>query len=326
MAGTIVFTGANSSLGIPAVECILRKYSGYTAIFTVRDASESDVNTNKIRKIISSHRNAKSFIHELDLFSLSSVHAVADEIVTGIKNGKYPPLAAIVCNAYYWDLVGNSETTPDGFDKTLQVNHISQAALVLRLLGSFGDAGRIITISSDSHWPGKNGMEVYPPSIPDDLNLLLKPTTDEDKYGRGYQRYATSKLVFTTWTHALNRHLLKNPDLAKISAIAMNPGNMVDSRALRRNTPISLQRKQTFLFKPLQPLLNLMDSTLRTTAPAAVDVVDLALNHTYAGQRGFYTLLRKDESSPESMDETKQELIWHNTLEWARITPGNTAL
>ncbi|KAJ8129601.1 hypothetical protein O1611_g4031 [Lasiodiplodia mahajangana] len=326
MTGTIVFTGANSSLGIRAVEHILQKYPRYTAILTVRDASDLDENTNSIRSIIARHNQAKAFIHELDLSSLAAVHSVADKIATGVKSGTYPPLVAIVCNAYHWNLVDDSEITADGFDKTLEVNHISHAALVLRLLGSFGETGRIINISSDSHWPGKNGMEIYPPTIPDDLNSLLRPTTDEDKFGRGYQRYATSKLVFTTWTHALNDYLLKDPSLSKITAIAMNPGNMVDSRALRRNTPVSLHRKQTFLFKPLQPLLNFLDPTLRRAAPAAVDVVDLALSPTYAGQRGFFTLLKKDQSSPESNDGKKQELIWRNTLEWARITQENTAL
>ena len=52
-------------------------------------------------------------------------------------------------------------------------------------------------------------MERYPPSIPADLGLLETPTVDNDKQGRGYQRYATSKLVMTTWMYALNRYIQK---------------------------------------------------------------------------------------------------------------------
>ncbi|KAI1164028.1 NAD(P)-binding protein [Nemania serpens] len=328
MAGTIVFTGANSSLGIHAVEYLLQKYGSYTAVLTVRDASDSDVNTNTLRDTLRRHPNhANASVHELDLSDLSATHAFADEIAGGIKTGKYPPVVALVCNAYHWNLIADSEITPDGFDKTLEVNHISHAALVLRLLGSFGDSGgRIIEISSDSHWPGKNPMEKYPPSIPADLNQLTKPAADPDKEGRGYQRYANSKLMLTTWIHALNDYLQTDRNLSTIAAIAMDPGNMVDSRALRRNTPSSFHTMQKFVYVPLLPLLRFVNPTLRTAAPAAVDVIELALNPTYAGQRGYFIKLNKDESSPESNDKAKQKVVWNSTLEWARIGKNDTAL
>lgn len=111
-----------------------------------------------------------------------------------------------------------------------------------------------------------------------------------------------------------------------MDAIAVNPGNMVDSRALRRNTPISLHRMQKWVYKPLLPLLQLSDATLRTAAPAGVDVIELAVSPIYAGERGFFTLLKKDESSPESNDEGKQQSVWMKTLEWAKIANENTAL
>lgn len=84
---------------------------------------------------------------------------------------------------------------------------------------------------------------------------------------------------------------------------------------------------QRFLLKPLLPLLKIpMGPTLRTAGPAGVDVIELAVSPKYAGKRGFYTLLHEDQSSPDSQDETKQENLWKKTLEWARITPKNTAL
>ncbi|KAG6358123.1 hypothetical protein INS49_014007 [Diaporthe citri] len=257
MAGTIIFTGANSSLGIPAAEHILRLYPQHTAIFTVRDDSTSDPNTRKLRETIARYPQAKASVHALDLASLSSTHAFADTVISGIKSGQYPPLTAIVCVAYYWNLVGDPEPTADGYDKTFQVSHISHAALVLRLLGSFGPTGRVVLLSSDSHWPGKNAMEKYPPSIPSDLELLVKPSVDDDKMGRGYQRYATAKLAITTWMYALNEHLQKDPILKNITAVAINPGNLVDSRALRSNTPRSMSLMQTFVYKPLLPVLKL---------------------------------------------------------------------
>ena len=100
-----------------------------------------------------------------------------------------------------------AEATKDGYDKTFQISYLAHVALVLRLLGSFqSTGGRIIVFSSDSHWPSKNSLEKYPPTVPDDLNLLLKPTTNHpaDNFGRGFQRYAVSKLVSIMWMYALN--------------------------------------------------------------------------------------------------------------------------
>ncbi len=207
MAGSVILFGANSSLGLHAVEHLLKKYPGYTAILTAKNIS--DDNSRRLREIISQHPDANASIHQLNLSSLSATHDFADTLIRSITEGKYPRFNTIICNPYYWNLVGEPELTADGYDKTMQVNYISYAALVLRLLGYFGDQGRIILISSDSHWPGKNPMEKYPPSIPDNLELLIRPTVDDDKQGRGCQRYATSKLALTTWTNALNRYLEK---------------------------------------------------------------------------------------------------------------------
>lgn len=119
----------------------------------------------------------------------------------------------------------------------------------------------------------------------------------------------------------------QDPGLKNITAVAINPGNLVDSRALRSNTPMSMSLMQTFVYKPLLPIFKLyMGPTVRTSAPAGADVAELALNDKYAGERGFYTLLQKDESSPESQDKQKQSVLWLQTLSWARITKENTRL
>jgi hypothetical protein len=121
--------------------------------------------------------------------------------------------------------------------------------------------------------------------------------------------------------------MTKDASLSKISAVAINPGNLVDSRALTTNTPVATHRLQKFVFKPLLPVLKLaMGKTLRTAGPAGVDVVEIAANPKFEGKRGFYTLLDEDQSSPESQEEAKQERVWKKTLEWANITPEKTAL
>lgn len=119
----------------------------------------------------------------------------------------------------------------------------------------------------------------------------------------------------------------QNGRLGKITAVAINPGGMIDSRCLRTNTPESLaQLQQSLLATPLTDLQCQMGPTVRTAEPASADVVELALNPAYRGKCGFYTLLREDKSSPDSQNEEKQIKLWDKTLEWARITETNTAL
>lgn len=138
MAGTIIITGANGSLAIPAVKHLLTNYPDHTAILTVRNGSNTDGNTKKLREMINQYPDAKTSIRELDLADLLAVHDFAATVSVEIAQGRLPPLASIVCNAYHWNLVGNVEITRDGYEKSFQVTHLAHVALVLRLIDSFG--------------------------------------------------------------------------------------------------------------------------------------------------------------------------------------------
>ncbi|KAI0836410.1 NAD(P)-binding protein [Hypoxylon sp. FL0890] len=325
--GSVLITGANGTLALPAVDYLLEKYPDYTAILAVRDASEDDPNTQRLRETISRHPGAKASIRKLDLASLSEVHEFATKLSEEINAEKIPPLKSILCNACYWNLVGDSELTEDGYDKTLQVNHISHVALVLRLLDKFApDGGRIVMFSSEAHEPHRAGLEKIPPTIPDNFDLLLKPLPLEDKMGAGFQRYGNSKLVTTAWTHAFNRYLEEDENLNKITAVAYNPGGLVDSRMFEKNVSTPLNLLMRFAVRPLLPLFRLQNPQMRTGADSAVDAIELALDHVNPGERGYFELLEKADSSPESRDEVKQEKLWTKSAEWAGINKNNTAL
>ncbi|KAL4945675.1 hypothetical protein BDV06DRAFT_219068 [Aspergillus oleicola] len=287
MPGTIIISGANGSLAVPATQLLLAKYPEHTLILTARN--DQTLNQH------SGHSRVR--IHKLDLADISAVHAFAD------------------------------------------VNHVAHAALVLRLLGHFDriSGGRVVLFSSDAHWAGKNSLEKYPPAIPDANGIqdLVKPPAraheKPDHMGRGFQRYASSKLAIVMWMYALNRRLAATPELSKITAVAVNPGNLADSRALRVNTPSLLTIMSMLVIRPFLFLLRrIADPTMRTCAEAAADIVDLATRGDSNNQQdrtiGYYTMGKKDVSAPESLDETKQELLWARTAEWARISSGDSAL
>jgi hypothetical protein len=107
----------------------------------------------------------------------------------------------------------------------------------------------------------------------------------------------------------------------------MNPGNLSDSRALRTNTPMMLHYLQKLIVQPLRPILHLLkDPTMRTSAEAGVDVIEMALNSASPGERGYFTLLKMDKSAPDSYDKEKQEKLWKKGIEWTKITQENTSL
>jgi hypothetical protein len=82
-----------------------------------------------------------------------------------------------------------------------------------------------------------------------------------------------------------------------------------------------------FILKPLMSVINLLlDPKFRSSAAAGVDVAELALGAALPGERGYFTLLKKDANDPITMDQTTQQRAWQKSLEWAKITKENIAL
>ncbi|KAH8602950.1 hypothetical protein B0O99DRAFT_16673 [Bisporella sp. PMI_857] len=326
MAGTILITGANSSLALPAIQHLLANYPDHGALLTIRKSSDTDVSTKNLLDTIARFPDAKVSIRHLDLSSLAEVHEFADNIASEIADGSLLPLTSIICNASYWNFLG-MELTEDGYEKTFQVNHLGHSVLILRLLESFGPwFGRVVLLSSELHWPGKTPLEKYPPALPDDLEQLIYPEPDDpvDNFGHGFQRFANSKLAIVMWMYALNQFTEQNPLMSRITAVALNPGTLSDSRGFQTHTPPWMQYLFKFVIRPLQPLLSFRDPSMRTSAEASVDVMDLAMSKLAPGERGYFKLREKVDSSPDSMDEKKQQLLWSKTEEWAGMDGTST--
>ncbi|KAF7888222.1 uncharacterized protein EAF02_002763 [Botrytis sinoallii] len=325
--GTVLITGANSSLAIPSIEYLLTRYPEYTAVLTVRNAS--DENTQRLRKTLSNFPEDRSIIHTLDLGSLAAVESYAGVIKANITAGRLPPLAAIICNAFTWSISDGLKFTSDNYESSLAVNHLAHLAVVLRLLGSFWpDGGKIVILGSDSHYPGKSGLEKFSPNLPDDLELLVHPAPDQigEEVGRGFQRYGLSKVAAIMGMYQLNKRLSKDPLLSKISAVAMDPGGLTDSRCMNSGVPSAWWFLMRGVLGPLQPLLKYLVPTLRNTKVAAADLIDISVGKEYRGSSGYYVMLNKDESSPESQDEEKQLRLWKKSMEWIKISQDQTPL
>jgi NAD(P)-dependent dehydrogenase (short-subunit alcohol dehydrogenase family) len=206
--GTVVLTGANGSMGIHATERLLNVHPDLTLVLTVRDSSSTDPNTAHLRSVISKYPKSKAHIYQLDLSSLAEVRDFTNNITSNIDRGELPRLKAVVCTAMFWNLVNPAQLTIDGYDQTIQIDHIANVALVLRLLGHFApQGGRIVLLSSINHIPGKSPTEKIPPMIPPDLDQMVHPKPDADHKGQGVELYSNAKLLLTTWGYALNDYL-----------------------------------------------------------------------------------------------------------------------
>ncbi|KAF2271690.1 uncharacterized protein EI97DRAFT_487053 [Westerdykella ornata] len=327
--GTVIITGANGSLAIPTAAHLSSHYTDHTLLLTVRNDSNQDPNTARLRTTLNRIPNAKYTIRKLNLASLANVRDFAVTIKTEISQSTLPPLVSIICNAYSWSISDGLQFSEDGYEKTLAVGHLAHFDLLLRLVGSFdlGSAGRIVFISSDAHWPGKASLEVFPPTLPQDLELLARPAPDKEDeiIGRGFQRYALSKLASLLCMYEMNRRLEATPSLKHLSALAIDPGYLTDSRTLDKGVP-STWRTFMRAFNFLNPVVKKLQPKMRRSHEGAVDVANVAVGEAYAGEKGHFEMGRRTESSPESNDEVKQRAVWDKSVEWCGVGQEDTVL
>jgi len=212
--GTILLTGANSSLALPTIRHLLTTYPTYTLLLTIRNTSPADPNTSQLLTLLATFPAAKYSLSSLDLSSLSSIASFANETHAAISTGRLPRLTTIICNAFFWSLTSGLQLSADGYERSMAVNHIGHLALTLRLLRDVEPTARIVLLSSEAHVPGKAGFEQFPPELPPPqagLDRLVHPAGDRpgEEAGRGFQRYGLSKLAVVMGGYALQRRLEK---------------------------------------------------------------------------------------------------------------------
>jgi hypothetical protein len=82
---------------------------------------------------------------------------------------------------------------------------------------------------------------------------------------------------------------------------------------------MSLRILSNIVIQPFRPILRFFDPTMRTVAVAAADIVKLATNEASPDERGYFSLLEKEDSSPDSLNRESQEQLWRKTLEWTGL-------
>ena len=142
---TAVVTGANGGLGLETARALAA--AGADVVMAARNQERA---TEAKDQIQASVPEAKLTIVELDLGSLDSVKAAAEQILAA-----HGTIDLLINNA---GVMGIPERrTADGFEMQLGVDHLGHFALTARLLPALlaAQAARIVTVTSSAHHMGR---------------------------------------------------------------------------------------------------------------------------------------------------------------------------
>ena len=270
---TALITGANTGVGYETATALAAK--GAHVMLAVRNLHKGRAAADLIAK---AHPGASVGIQQLDLASLDSIRAAADEL-----RSKHDTIDLLINNAGV--MTRSKSTTKDGFELQFGTNHLGHFAftglLVDRVLAAPGS--RIVTVSSPGHRFPRSGIRF------DDLQW-------ERSY-RPLDAYGQSKLANLMFTYELQRRLQGTNTIA----VAAHPGG-----------------SKTEIVSGSPPLVRLMRPFFQSAAMGALPTLRAAtdpgvLGGQYYGpggfaeQRGYPKLVA---SSATSHDVAAQRRLW----------------
>jgi NAD(P)-dependent dehydrogenase (short-subunit alcohol dehydrogenase family) len=271
-----VITGANTGLGYETAAALAAK--GANVVLAVRNIEKGK---NAAALIALRNPGANVTVQELDLSSLESVHAAADQL-----RSDYDKIDLLINNAGV--SYSNKSTTKDGFELHFGTNHLGHFAFTGLLLDRVVavPGSRVVTVSSTTHRMGG-------PFDFDDWQW-------ERRY-RPFAAYGQSKLANLLFTYELQRRLTGKPTIA----VAAHPGG--SSTEITRNLPWALRAANTVMSPLYQdPAMGALPTLRAATDPGA-------LGGQYFGPGGFAEIRgypRVVRSSDQSYDVELQRRLW----------------
>ncbi|GAB07756.1 SDR family NAD(P)-dependent oxidoreductase [Gordonia amarae] len=200
---TIIITGAGDGIGAAAAKQLAER--GERVVVVGRSAAKTAAVADKIG---APH-------HLADFAELAQVRALADELLEA-----YPKIDVLANNA---GGIFRRESTVDGFDKTLQVNHLAPFLLTNLLLDRLADAGGAKVIATSSI-----GARLFGHLDVDDLN--------NERRWSANKSYGDAKLANILFTRELHRRYHDRG----IAAVSFHPGNVATAFANDTSSVLAL--------------------------------------------------------------------------------------
>jgi NAD(P)-dependent dehydrogenase (short-subunit alcohol dehydrogenase family) len=269
-----VITGANTGLGYDTALALAAH--GAHVVLAVRNL---DKGKDAISRIVAQSPQADVALQELDLTSLESTRAAAEQL-----RADHDRIDLLINNAGV--MYTPKSTTKDGFELQFGTNHLGHFAftglLLDRLLPVAGS--RIVTVSSIGH------------------RIIADIHFDDLQWERSYNRvaaYGQSKLSNLLFTYELQRRLASH---ATTIAAAAHPGG--SSTELARDLPWVIRRP--FDVVSQDAAMGALP-TLRAATDPAVTGGQYYGPGGFAGMRGYPKVVA---SSSKSHDADRQRRLW----------------
>jgi NAD(P)-dependent dehydrogenase (short-subunit alcohol dehydrogenase family) len=280
-----VVTGANTGLGFETAQVLAAR--GASVVLAVRDVEKGK---RAAARIAGSAPGANVMVQPLDLTSLDSIRAAADEL-----RDKHPRIDLLINNAGV--MFTPRQTTHDGFELQFGTNHLGHFALTGLLLERMlpVPGSRVVTVSSIGH------------------RLGARINFDDLQGERSYSRvgaYGQSKLANLMFTYELQRRL---SGAGTTIAVAAHPG--FANTELTRNSPAIA----AFFYVRVISQKAAMGAlpVLRAATDPGV------LGGQYYGPGGFFGARgypKLAESSRQSHDTAIQRRLWTVSEELTGVT------
>ncbi len=283
-----VVTGSNTGLGLETAQALAG--AGAEVVMAVRNLDKGHAAK---ATILDAHPGATIHLQSLDLSSLDSIGSASDEILE-----RHDRLDLLINNAGV--MYTEWQTTSDGFEFQMGVNHLGHFALTLELLERLmsTDGSRVVNVSSVGH----------------KFKSKLDPATmmSAESYDR-IAAYGRSKLANLLFTYELQRRL--TTAASTTAAMVAHPG--ISKTELGRNAPRSVQFMERFsgLF---------VQSAAKGALPQLRAATDPgATGGQYYGPDGFMEGRGNPvivTSSDRSLDEDLQRSLWTESERLTGVT------
>jgi light-dependent protochlorophyllide reductase len=317
----VLVTGGNSGIGFECARQLARQ--GWHVLIASRNREAS---AEAVRQIVQESGAEAAFESGLDLGSLTSVRAFVKEI-----EQRDLPLRALVCNAGL-QIINGPQLSPDGFERTLAVNHLGHFLLTNLLLPrlSAKAPARIVIVSSGVH-DSKRKTGMPKPAVTDMQTLI---TTGGPRKGEfeGRLAYVNSKLCNLWFAYELARRIETAnmlEDGHRLTVNSFDPG-LVPGSGLARDYPPALRFLWDRVLPGLAWGLTSMLPHISTAQKSGQALARLVLDPTLEGVSGKYfpshTRWQAAPSSDASYDREQARALWEESVRVTGLTPEESPL
>ncbi|MBF9131871.1 SDR family NAD(P)-dependent oxidoreductase [Plantactinospora sp. S1510] len=243
----------------------------------------------------------------LDLARLDSVRSFASALEAA-------EIHALVLNAGL-SLHEGSNRTPDGFETTFAVNHLSHYLLLRLLLPRMARNGIVTFTGSATHDPA--AKTIIPAPRHADAQLLAYPDRDPERDDQsrtaGGRAYSSSKLCAVLTARALATQ--PEAHAAALTVVAYDPGP-TPGTGLLRDAPAPVRAMWRILGTPMRAVVPRFNSV----AAAGAALADIATGSTVPPPGEYHARLVRGRltwlpPSELARSDDAMEALWHDSAQ-----------